>query len=381
MISSYRSLHVALVMVTTCFVIMTSLLAIGQILQSNWNDLFLFNGDSLTLALYAKSLFSGELRDWTFSSQIFFFPEIFIYLICYAITPNLEWSFVLNGLLNYWLFTFFLYRIASTVGASVWVRCGFIILASSLLLFYCSLEQGAEVNVTALVTLFLFNTYYFGAVLCALCVTWITCCILNESQFAKRHGYALILAFTAMTYFSNPMFLLQGAMPFVTSLLFMRWYRHADKKVSFFLLVSMLSGVLIGQVMRMIFSDHIGKSIGKYVHLRSVIDGIQGFGANFSRIAETTTGVLEYVIIGSLLIAAIVLALRYIGMSARTRSLSTIGVSPALLFLSLFVASSASISSVGDTCIRQLLNALFLACRITSAVCISDGISSACSVE
>jgi hypothetical protein len=255
----------------------------------------LFNGDSLTLALYAKSLFSGELRDWTFSSQIFFFPEIFLYLICYALTPNLEWSFVLNGLFNYWLFAFFLYRIASTVGASVWVRCGFVIVASSLLLFYCSLEQGAEVNVTALVTLFLFNTYYFGAVLCALCVTWITCCILNESQFAKRYGYAVILAFTAMTYFSNPMFLLQGAVPFVTSLLFMRWYLHADKKVSFFLVISMVSGVLIGQAMRMIFSDHIGKSIGKYVHLRSVIDGIQGFGANFARVAETTTGVIEFV--------------------------------------------------------------------------------------
>lgn len=360
MISSHRSLHVALVMFTTCCVIMMSLLAIGQLLQSNWNDLFLFNGDSLTLALYAKSLFSGELRDWTFSSQIFFFPEIFIYLICYALTPNLEWSFVLNGLLNYWLFAFLLYRIASTIGASVWVRCGFVILASSLLLFYCSLEQGAEVNVTALVTLFLFNTYYFGAVLCALCVTWITCCVLNKSQFAERYGYALILASTAMTYFSNPMFLLQGAVPFVTSLLFMRWYLHADKKVSFFLLVSMVSGVLIGQAMRMIFSDHIGKSIGKYVHLRSVIDGIQGFGANFARVAETTTGVLEYVIIGSLLIAAIVVALRYIYISARARSLSTTGVSPALLFLSLFVASSASITLLGTLVSGNYLMRYFL---------------------
>ena len=358
--SKSRLLHMALPLMTSFITIVVSSLAIGQVLQSNWNDLFLFNGDSLTLALYAKSLFSGELRDWTFSSQIFFFPEIFIYVICYALTPNLEWSFILNGLVNYWLYIFLLYRIASAVGADLWVRCGFAVLAACLLLLYCSLEQGAEVNVTALVTLFLFNTYYFGAVLCALCVTWICCCVLNGNQFAKRYGYGLILALTAMTYFSNPMFLLQGAMPFVACILFMRWYLQIDKNISRGLIISMISGVLLGQVMRMIFADHVGKSIGKYVHLRSVIDGAQGFGTNLARVFETTTGTVEFLIIGGLLITAIGVATRYFGTESRVRNFSDASANQALLFLVLFSAASSCITLIGTLVSGNSLMRYFL---------------------
>lgn len=358
--SSSRSLHIALPLLTSCVVIAVSLLAIGQVLQSNWNELFLFNGDSLTLALYAKSLFSGELRDWTFSSQIFFFPEIFIYVICYALTSNLEWSFILNGLVNYWLYAFLLYRIASAIGASLLARCGFTILSVCLLLLYCSLEQGAEVNVTALVTLFLFNTYYFGAVLCTLCVTWICCCVLNGNQFARRYGYGLILALTAMTYFSNPMFLLQGAMPFVACILFMKWYLQNDKNTSRGLTISMISGVLLGQLMRMIFADHVGKSIGKYVHLRSVIDGIQGFGANLAKVAETTSGTVEFLIIGVLLITAIGVAIRYFGTTPRARDLSSAPGNQALLFLVLFSAASACMTLVGTLVSGNSLMRYFL---------------------
>ncbi len=358
--SSSRSLHIALPLLTSCVVIAVSLLAIGQVLQSNWNELFLFNGDSLTLALYAKSLFSGELRDWTFSSQIFFFPEIFIYVICYALTPNLEWSFILNGLVNYWLYAFLLYRIASAIGASLLARCGFTILSVCLLLLYCSLEQGAEVNVTALVTLFLFNTYYFGAVLCTLFVTWTCCAFLNGNHFARRYGYGLIVAFTAMTYFSNPMFLLQGAIPFVACILFMRWYLQLDKNTSRVLIISMISGVLLGQLMRMIFSDHVGKSIGKYVHLRSVIDGVQGFGANLARVAETTSGTVEFLIIGVLLITAIGVATRYFGTPPRARDLSSAPANQALLFLVLFSAVSACITLFGTLVSGNSLMRYFL---------------------
>ena len=358
--SSSRAFHIALVLLTSCVVIAVSLIAVGQVLQSNWNELFLFNGDSLTLALYAKSLFSGELRDWTFSSQIFFFPEIFIYVICYALTPNLEWSFILNGLVNYWLYAFLLYRIASAIGASLLARCGFTILSVCLLLLYCSLEQGAEVNVTALVTLFLFNTYYFGAVLCTLCVTWICCCILNSDQFARRYGYGLILALTAMTYFSNPMFLLQGAMPFVACILFMKWYLKSDTDTSRGLIISMISGVLLGQLMRMIFSDHVGKSIGKYVHFRSVIDGVQGFGANLARVAETTSGTVEFLIIGVLLTTAIGVAIRYFATTPRARDLSSAPANHALLFLVLFSAVSACATLVGTLVSGNSLMRYFL---------------------
>ncbi|MEY3740780.1 MAG: hypothetical protein RLZZ192_1456, partial [Pseudomonadota bacterium] len=94
-----RTLHAGVTIATAILVLGLSLLATGHLIQSNWQELFLFNGDSLTLALYAQSLFSGEVRDWTFSSQIFFFPEILLYLICYALAPTLESAFIFNAVI------------------------------------------------------------------------------------------------------------------------------------------------------------------------------------------------------------------------------------------------------------------------------------------
>jgi hypothetical protein len=353
-------LHATLVLLTICSVIGTSLLAVGHLLNSRWLDLFLFNGDSLTLALYAKSLFSGEVRDWTFSSQIFFFPEIFIYLLCYALTPTIEWSFILNALINYWLFAFFLYKIAGAVGAAIWVRTGFVVLASCLLLLYCSLEQKAEVNVTALVTLFLFNTYYFGAILCALLIAWLSCCALNGTRFDRKPVYGLVAVCSAMTYFSNPMFLLQGAIPYVLCLLYMRWSRTIENGVSRWLIVAMVLGVVTGQLMRLYFSEHVGKAIGKYVHLKSFLEGLQGVGNNLGRVAETSAGILEFSIIGGLFMLSTVLACVYIRSTARRPAFSITYPGSAFLFLVLFSAFSACITLVGTIVSGNFLMRYFL---------------------
>lgn len=350
--------------VTLGAIVACSLVGVGQVLQPTWRELFLFNGDSLTLALYAQSLFSGEPRDWTFSSQIFFFPEIVLYLICYALTPTLEWSFILNGLVNYWLYAFLLYKIASTVGASILLRLGFVLLASCLLLLYIALEQHAEVNVTALVTLFLFNTYYFGAILCSLLVAWMSCRVLAEPRQDKRFAYGLIAICSAATYFSNPMFLLQGAIPFTLTLAVIHCLRLSEKKVLYGLVVAMLAGVACGQIFRMVLSDHIGKSVGKYVHLRSFIEGLQGVGNNFAKVSQTLAGIVEYSIIICLLTTMIVIALRYVWVFRRSPR-STNGSVPqitssALLFLVLFAALSACITIVGTIVSGNFLMRYFL---------------------
>ena len=345
-------------------IVACSLVGVGQVLQPSWRELFLFNGDSLTLALYAQSLFSGEQRDWTFSSQIFFFPEIVLYLICYALTPTLEWSFILNACVNYWLYAFLLYKIATAVDANLFVRLGFVLLASCLLLLYIALEQRAVVNVTALVTLFLFNTYYFGAILGSLLVTWVSCRALAEPRHNKPVAYVTIAICSAATYFSNPMFLLQGAIPFVVSLLVMHWLKQSEKKVLYGLIVAMLLGVVGGQIMRMMLSEHIGKSVGKYVHLRSFIDGLQGVGNNFAKVSQTSAGVVEYSIIIFLLIATVAIALRYVWVVRRSLNHSNGSVPQAtqspLLFLVLFAALSACITIVGTIASGNFLMRYFL---------------------
>jgi hypothetical protein len=364
MTTTPRIVQVSVALLTAACVLGISLFAVGQLLQSKWIDLFLFNGDSLTLALYAQSLFSGEPRDWTFSSQIFFFPEIVLYLICYALTPTLEWSFILNACVNFWLYAFLLYKIAKSVGASIFLRSGFVLLASCVLLLYIALEQHAEVNVTALVTLFLFNTYYFGAVLCSLLVAWMSCRVLAEPRQDKRFVYGLIAICSAATYFSNPMFLLQGAIPFALTLAVMHWLRASEKRVLYGLMIAVLAGVAGGQLLRMVLSDHVGKSVGKYVHLRSFIDGLQGVGNNFAKVSQTSAGVVEYSIIICLLIASIVIALRCVWVvrlsSRQSDGSASQATQSSLLFLVLFAASSACITIVGTIVSGNFLMRYFL---------------------
>lgn len=341
-----RTLHAGVTIATAILVLGLSLLATGHLIQSNWQELFLFNGDSLTLALYAQSLFSGELRDWTFSSQIFFFPEILLYLICYVLAPTLEYSFVLNGVVNFCLCIFFLYKIAAAAGANVSTRTGFSLIASALLFFYIALEQRAEVNVTALVTLVLFNTYYFGAILSALLIAWVTCRVLSDSRGQHRLSYLVIGLCAAATYFSNPMFLLQGAIPFVLSIVGIRWLKLIQKRDAGGLVVAISFGVALGQLLRMIFSDHIGKSVGKYIHIRSFIDGLQGIGNNLVKVSASPLSTVEYTVIAILLLAAVIVTSRYVISTVRDRA-ERASTTPALAFISLFSTGAAVVTLLG----------------------------------
>lgn len=354
-----RTLHAGVTIATAILVLGLSLLATGHLIQSNWQELFLFNGDSLTLALYAQSLFSGEVRDWTFSSQIFFFPEILIYLICYALAPTLESSFIFNAVINFCLCVFLLYKIAAAAGANRSTRTGFSLIASALLFFYIALEQRAEVNVTALVTLVLFNTYYFGSILSALLIAWVTCRVLSDSRGQHRISYLVIGLCAAATYFSNPMFLLQGAIPFVLAIVGIRLLKLIEKSDAGGLVVAIIFGVVLGQLLRMIFSDHVGKSVGKYIHLRSFMDGLQGVGSNLVKVSASPLSTFEYTVIAVLLLVAVIVTSRYVISTMRDRT-ERPSTSPALAFITLFSTGAAVVTLLGTIISGNYLMRYFL---------------------
>src|SRR5688500_16305644 len=69
-------------------------------ISSEWRDIYLYSGDSTTLAAFIKSIQSGETLNWIFSSQIFLFPEAILYGISFLLTQSIHGSLVLNAIIN-----------------------------------------------------------------------------------------------------------------------------------------------------------------------------------------------------------------------------------------------------------------------------------------
>jgi hypothetical protein len=348
-------------------ILLCSLIATGHLLLTPWRDLYLFNADSLTLALFAKSLLSGEALSWKFSSQIFFFPELFLYIFCYVLTPSIEWSFIANSFVNLWLWVALTYLLARAIGLTRLNGLLVAVISAAWIAFCVVLEPQPYVNVTALVTLILFNTYYFGAVLTTIAVALLTCLLINDeprdrSKAAIRKILILSLAvvLSALTYFSNPMFLLQCSIPFLVTLGLFRFLSKITKEFFYLLALTQCLALGLGQALRYIFREHIGRSTNRYIHLKSFVEGIDGVLENLRLAFSTFHSALEYACVGTLLLLSGWVALNLFKDALRDARLKQALACSSSQFCLLFLSLSAWLTLLGTIVSGNFLMRYFL---------------------
>ena len=247
-------------------VVILAIIAVSHILLTPWANIYFYNGDSLTLPLLAKSMVAGEDFRWHFSSQLFFFPEGLLHGICYAITPSIVWSLIANSFLNIIIFHALLFFIAKSIGFHSLKNMFFAITGTAFIVLYIVLEPYPDVNRTALVSLSLFNTYYFGVILSSLLLLMLTILIIQRidslNTLLRSRNLLLLIAvvgITSLTYCSNPLLVLQFSLPFLASILvmlFLKWLHAPAFKT---LLFSQIVGLLLGQGLRLFFIENIGR--------------------------------------------------------------------------------------------------------------------------
>jgi len=312
---------------------------------------YFYNGDSLTLALLWKSLRAGEPFHWVLSSQLFLFPEGLLYAVSALIAPTIRASFLVNSAIavallytRYWLLgrLFFETRRASHA---------FSLLAVGIILLYMWCETAPNINGKAFVTLYLFNTYYYGVILCGLLVLyWAAWIVLrtNDSGYRAKHiaaPLAGIFAVTALTYFSDPLFFLRCSAPLLAAVFILRCARLLRGWAAILLMASQLAGIALGSAGRGLCKAYLGNPVTQYLDFGNVMAAARLVGKTMSEVAHTPVAMFEFGLMALGMLAALFAIAWVWRQRPRDRSCSATGPWAAAALIALFAAGSP-ISSV-----------------------------------
>jgi hypothetical protein len=325
------------------------LIAVGHIAQTDWIATFLYNGDSLALPLLQQSIERGEPLDFVFSSQNYLFPEAPLYLLGAIFTSSARVAMFINGCINVVALYLLLRAVAHNLAHRsrhqlVEVLIAFV--GTLLLVVFVLLEPTAAVNEKGIATLFLFSTYYDGVILSGLAVIaltlWLTRAFgpLSWDRRRVRIYAVLIIVITALTAFSDPLYLLQVVAPLAVAVLLLVLLKRLTWRQFVTLAVPNAIGLVIALILRLVFLRSFESSVGAYLFLGHVAAPIHLLLETARDQLSTPEGVVTAILLGGTLLLSLGLFVFALGARSRPERAALISTSE------VFIASFASLSLV-----------------------------------
>jgi hypothetical protein len=346
------------------------MLALLQVSVTDWKTVFLYNGDSLVLPLLSQSFANGEPFHWVFSTQTFFFPEYPLYWLCSAIAGSVRGGLLLNAVLNVILLYGLFRIIARTLGRGSNARqvvtssIGVVIFMGSVLSERsANLHAPGIVDPASIATLFLLTTYYYGVILVALTVIALTIRLTRRYEdrggapaARMKVGYAVAATtLAAATTYSNPLYVVQFALPLVGSALAVLLTRRMRARWFVLVVGSQALGLVIGEGCRIVFARFIESDYGAYIgptHAPQAILVLLGVVIEWVR---SGTGGVEVVLL-ALTVTLVIAALRRLVRSRSKRlERSAQNISAAQMLLIVFPALSIASLLAGQVITGQTL--------------------------
>jgi hypothetical protein len=341
-------------------------IAVTHLLYTPWANLYLYDGDSLVLALLEKSLRAGEAFQWTLSSQMFLFPEGLLYLISRALAPSIKAAFVINTVINVALLFYLFYFLALSIFREKSKSAFFALSAMCVVLFYMLCEPRPDPN-RAFVTFYLLNTYYYGVIVAALTLLLIYSALIQQTSGGNaletlKNRVLLIVAMliTALTYFSNPLLLLQFSAPLLAAALLMFLCKKLRPMEFGLIAGTQAIGLAAGYAARIVCSNHVGNTVASYFHFDNIVGSARAFAAMLQGSVRHVGSALEYAAMAGILALAIFMA-AYLARQGKTgASAPRQSTDSVVLLLVLFAIASAAgtflgVSLTGNTQLRYLL--------------------------
>ncbi len=317
-------------------------------LSAHGQQIFFYDGDSLVLPLFRQSIAAGQPMEWVMSSQLFLLPELPLYLLCSAIVGgSVKAALALNAILN----SVLLYALFRACAAHIgwprrWHRIAAPMLASLVFLVFVALEiRGTQTN-GSVATFTLLTTYYYGATMTALALLalalWLTRAFQRTTPVrSPRYGVfaaasALLLGVQTV---SNPLVLLQFAVPFLGALAFASLLHVLPWRMTVLLAAPLLAGGAAGYLARFALSRYLLPNAGSYVHFSQIPESLSFFAGVLRTFVSTPLGITEAVLLLLLLGAAVATGIRSLREPHR---------SPSGVVIPVFVIGSVLVTVVGS---------------------------------
>jgi len=305
--------------------ILALVIELGHIATSGWIQAFLYNSDSLTLPLIQQSLMHKEPFLWVFSSQFFLFPEGLFYAVAAGITDSIRSALVFSAFLNM-VVLYALIRLIAAAGLRVSrTRQQLAALGCCLLLiFYMLLERQPLINQSAIATLFLFTSYYYGVVLAGLFSIYIAIRQFNLNgkvlAASKQNLFLVGLAFvvSGLTTFSNPLYIVQFLVPLLVVLFLMVLLNALSWRKAYLAGIPQVAGSILGYILRKPFIDFVGQSLGTHILTQDIPATLSDLHASVSASVHHRSGRVEFVLCFGVILFCAFYALRWIYLNSHT---------------------------------------------------------------
>lgn len=312
--------------------LLLTLLAVLHLLSTSRSWLLFFDGDSVILPLFERSLQAAQPFEWAMSTTVFLI-EIPVYLVLAFLTANPFDALTVNAILN----VVALYALIRLIaGLSLPGRGRRFVVAVSLVTFAVPLaaillESTTNADSFELFSLLATTTYYYPTVLAMLAAAWLLARMVardaptettpsvapdasdgparlappnvSPASAASGNRVALLVGLgmlTVVSVTSNPLYGVWTAAPAVVTLLALAGLGRMRWRTALVPAVVLIAGCFGGVLLRKPLAPYLSMDPANYLHLGDILTPLRFYGAAIADMFSRPTGVIELVLLSAL---------------------------------------------------------------------------------
>lgn len=312
--------------------LLLTLLAVLHLLSTSRSWLLFFDGDSVILPLFERSLQAGQPFEWAMSTTVFLI-EIPVYLVLAFLTANPFHALTVNAILNF-IALYGLIRLIA--GLSLPERGRRFVVAVSLVTFAVPLaatllESTTNADSFELFSLLATTTYYYPTVLALLAAAWLLARLVvrdaptetvpsvapdasdgparpappnaSPASAASGHRGALLVGLgilTVVSVTSNPLYGVWTAAPAVVTLLALAGLGRIRWRTALVPAVVLIAGCFGGVLLRKPLAPYLSMDPANYLHIGDILTPLRFYGAAIADMFSRPTGFIELVLLSTL---------------------------------------------------------------------------------
>lgn len=291
-----------------------ALITVAQVASSARSELLFRDGDSLVVAMFARSVLSGEPLDWALSS-VLFVPESATFAGLDALLPLdvnglLTVNAVINMLALYGALRVVSGRRSNDTAPIAWALLGLMVFG-----VLAMTDVSGSRDALELASLLLTTTYYSATVVGVVLSVGLVRRLIDRDE----GGVGLLIALgavAAVSTLSNPLFAAWATVP-ITVLLALMCIRSPRRIRTAMLIVVLVTGTSLGFLGRIPLRAWIANTGAGYVQPELWMESVGYYGGLLADRLTTPAGIIGFLIVIALIVVAVVRALRADGAGSR----------------------------------------------------------------
>lgn len=288
-----------------CCALSVSLVTAAQVAASARSDLLFRDGDSLIVAMLARSVLSGEHLDWAMSS-VLFLPETAVFTGLSAIAPlDLNALLAVAAALNL-IAVYGALRLAAGRSRGGAAPVAWSLVALAVFGAIAATETSASRDALELASLQLTTTYYASTVVAVLLVVSLLRRALDGS--GARH-LVVIVPVALIATLSNPLFAAWATVP-STLILAIGLLRSRHRGLLLAGIGAILGGTILGFLARIPFAAWIANTGAGYAQPDRWAESVRYYGELLGARLSTPLGVIGALLVVGLLALSVLRTVR-----------------------------------------------------------------------